>query len=243
MAREKDFDEWSKPNPWLRPFEEPGLDELAEYIEVPSKPMKGRPKSATQKDFERVLYSAEVIRMRANGATQAVIAEKLGITVGTVRAIVKRAIKRTMTKDGIEEARTLEVMRLDKALSAVMPMLDAVVVGIENGGTPVMSESTMAAIDAVLKIGKARRELLGLDAAKKYELTGGIDIGASDRALALGDQLARFMQLADSSAQLGLGSGAQDVDISEEARLAGVKMRPIVDAVVEEDVVDAEIVE
>lgn len=243
--------EWERPSRWHTNFEDADLGEILDgVVELPARPPKGRtgigrgPKSPgrVKMDMERALYEADVVKMRVTGMTEKAIAEKLGICEQTVRNCVKRALRRTMKRAGIEEQRSLVMARLDALIDAAWPLIDeASRTKVDDQGNEIVTPVDTAAIDAILKIDKQRRELLGLDAARKYEVSGGVNIGATEQAVELGNKLERFMELADKASDHGL-SAAPEVDITEEARLAGIKMRSLSPAPIIE-VVDAELVE
>lgn len=87
----------------------------------------------------------------------------IGRTFGVSTATAFRDVKDVLELhnrtclNAIDEARQMELERLDVALFAIMPQV---------------KKGNLLAIDRMLAISKRRSELLGLDAAKRLEMTG-----------------------------------------------------------------------
>jgi predicted house-cleaning noncanonical NTP pyrophosphatase (MazG superfamily) len=94
-------------------------------------------------------------------------------------------------------------------------------------GFPTMTQKE--AIDLVLKLSKAQRELVGADAAQKLDIkaTAKVEERVEDVDAA---QLARFMELGEKMARAGLVShGAVDErreEVIAEARRVGIRLVP-----------------
>ncbi|TDC47651.1 hypothetical protein E1281_25970 [Actinomadura sp. KC345] len=123
---------------------------------------------------------AEAARLRGRGLSYRKIAAELEMDVSSAHAAVQRAL-RAIVEEPAEDARALELERLDTALAAVMRVLEADHVVIQHGkvvelnGQPVPDDApVLQAVDRIVKISESRRKLLGLDAAQKLDVGGGI---------------------------------------------------------------------
>lgn len=137
-------------------------------------------RGAFTRDPATVARDAEAARLRSRGLTYRQIAAELNIDVSNAHAAVKRVLAETVEEVG-SEVRQLELERLDTMQQAVMDVLERQHVTVSQGrvvsldGSPILDDGPiLAAIDRLLKISESRRKLLGLDAAQKLDVTGGL---------------------------------------------------------------------
>lgn len=140
---------------------------------------------------------AEAARLRAQGRTYKFIAEELGYCdLWHARDRIKKVLQDTVQEAG-DELRQMELARLDGELerlvgleAAVHEVLAREHITVSNGkviclpgdDTPLPDDApVLQAVDRLLKIeesrrrnGESRRKLLGLDAEKKINLSGGV---------------------------------------------------------------------
>jgi hypothetical protein len=104
-----------------------------------------------------------VWRMKREGHSHAEISQVLGVKVPIINAIVKAVLKELAaeTTGDAESYRQLELQRLEYLVTKLTPAIES--------GDP-------RAITAAVAISKARRELLGLDAPKKTEISGSLSV-------------------------------------------------------------------
>lgn len=107
---------------------------------------------ANENTRARVAYAAlqntiEAVKLRARGYTVPQIADNLGVTPATVTSYLREALKRIASQD-VEMLRGLEAARLDSLQDAIWDRAQ---------------EGDLRAIDRVIAISKARRDLLGID--------------------------------------------------------------------------------
>lgn len=97
----------------------------------------------------------EALRLRAAGHSYDQIAEQLGYAsrCGAYKAV--RSVMNKMRQEGAEEARALELERLDQLLEGVW-------------GKAIKGQEK--AISAVLRISERRARLMGLDAPSRFEV-------------------------------------------------------------------------
>lgn len=125
---------------------------------------------------------AEAARLRARGLGLREIGEHMGYAdaSGAYRA-VNRALD-AVPVEAVEELRALECARLDMLTEQAWAIINGAHLLVAPGGKVVHGDDGQAvadpmpalrAIAALLKISERRARLLGLDAAKKYEFTGG----------------------------------------------------------------------
>lgn len=122
---------------------------------------------------------AEACRLRSRGMSYRDIARELGYaSMGGAYRAVQRALA-DIVREPAEEARQLELDRLDAALEAVMKVMATEHVVIQHGrvveldGRPVPDDApVLAAVDRIVKLSESRRKLLGLDAAQKLDVSG-----------------------------------------------------------------------
>lgn len=145
---------------------------------------------------------AEAARLRARGLSYRQIAAELTVDVATAHAAVQRALN-AVIEDAGEEVRKLELERLDTMYAAALEVLDRQHVTVSNGkiirrqvgwerddageiqcdgeGKPIAiyedlldDSPVLQAIDRLLRIQERRAKLLGLDAEKKINVSGGV---------------------------------------------------------------------
>jgi hypothetical protein len=119
------------------------------------------------KEKERAIQALE---LRKAGASFAMIAGQLEYAD---ESGARKAVKALMDKreyEAVNEARKLELERLDKMLLG-----DG-----KNGVYNQAVKGNFGAIDRVIKIMERRSKLLGLDASAKVETTGSIDVNVND---------------------------------------------------------------
>ncbi|MEU1372995.1 sigma factor-like helix-turn-helix DNA-binding protein [Streptomyces triculaminicus] len=137
---------------------------------------------------------ARAAELRGKGWPYRRIAEELGVDVHTAHQAVQRALK-AIVQEPAENLRTLELERLDTELDrlnnleeAVKKVLEKHHVTVSQGKVVYLNDQplpddgpVLQAVDRLLKIdeqrrknGESRRKLLGLDAATKTEVSGGV---------------------------------------------------------------------
>lgn len=116
-----------------------------------------RPRTANKTSAKRIaatVRAAQALRLRAQGETFATIAVKLHYRSRQAAHCAVTAALIATLQESSEEARTLDLERLDVLLSAVMPKAMA---------------GNLAAVLAALRVLERRAKLLGLDAPAKVE--------------------------------------------------------------------------
>lgn len=124
---------------------------------------------------------ADACRLRTRGATYQQIADQLGYANrGDAHHAVSRALKAAVAEPA-DEVRALELARLDAMYEAAMGVLERRHVTVSNGrvitldNEPLEDDApVLQAIDRLLRIQARRAALLGLDAEKKVNLSGGV---------------------------------------------------------------------
>jgi hypothetical protein len=122
----------------------------------------------------------KAVRMRLEGYTFRAIADALGVSLETAYRYVNDGWERInlVTDEDREELRSMELARLDGMLKRAYPIAvkdNLLVIEVEygvDGPVEVRKENAelqFKAMDRVLKIGKRRAELLGLNAPVKSE--------------------------------------------------------------------------
>jgi Sigma-70, region 4 len=141
---------------------------------------------------------ARCLDLRRAGLSYRDIARQVGLSVSNVHNRVTRSLDRTRREpaDGVRE---LEVERLDALQVALTRVLrrDHVTV---SGGRIVVDEDdqplrddgpTIAAAQALVRVGESRRRLLGLDTPNRVDVRGALSIDLLDAQIReLEDQLA-----------------------------------------------------
>lgn len=131
---------------------------------------------------ESLELDAKACKLRSRGYSYQQIADELG--EGTAQSMykrVQRSIKRVI-QEPAEEVRTFELERLDRMWREVEQILEAEHIVIQHGkvvyddtGSPLPDhDPKMRAVASLLKIQERRAKLLGLDAATKTQVSGGV---------------------------------------------------------------------
>lgn len=99
--------------------------------------------------------------LRVQGKTYREIGDALGVSHVTAWDDVKQVSERMRSElsESAEHHRSIQLQRLDKAISVLMPMLDD-------------PDRALEAMDRLDKLEKRRAALLGLDSPAKQELSG-----------------------------------------------------------------------
>ncbi|MFI9235781.1 hypothetical protein [Streptomyces sp. NPDC053079] len=131
--------------------------------------------------LEAAERDAEAARLRSQHFTYQQIADRLGYPdkAGAYRGI-QAALKATV-QEAADDVRQMELERLDRlarAAEEVMARQHATVSQgkiIYEGGEPLIDDApVLQAIDRLLRIQERRARLLGLDAATKTQVSGGV---------------------------------------------------------------------
>lgn len=153
--------------------------------------------------LETAERDAAMARRRAQGASYRTIAAEFGLAShSTVIEAVQRALNAARAEAG-EEARQMELARLDSYIERVEQVLQSQHVTVSQGrvvrrlidferdedGSPRLDEKgnrigiyedvpdnapILQAVDRLLKLSESRRKLLGLDAAQKLDVSGAL---------------------------------------------------------------------
>ena len=115
-----------------------------------------RQKQATEKHDDKL----RALELRKAGYSYAEIAADLGKHKSSAWRNVKQALKETL-QEPADDVRKLELIRLDAALRAIWPMVEA---------------GNLSAIDRLHVNLKRRAELLGLDAPAKHQVDVGPEV-------------------------------------------------------------------
>lgn len=126
---------------------------------------------------EVAITDIEAARLRMKGHSYPEIAEAMGISVSGAYAKVQRAI-RDLPREDVEEARNLELAKLDAAERAVWKVLERAHVTIAPSGKVVTLEGVpveddapiLNAVDRLVKISTQRAKLLGLNAPTEHRV-------------------------------------------------------------------------
>lgn len=119
--------------------------------------------------IDQAQRARQVMQLRMAGASERTIAAQLGLSPGGVHKIIVRelATVRAETGEAAEEARKLELERLDQLQAALWP--DAIGIDAQTGTRKAPS---LQATDRVLRVMERRAALLGLDYKPKVEGAG-----------------------------------------------------------------------
>jgi hypothetical protein len=148
---------------------------------------------------------ADAARLRAEGYTYERIAQELRFSH---RDLARRAVERALTatvREPADEARQIELIRLDSLWMQAMAVLQREHITVSNGRVvtidvdgepqPVPDDApVLQAIDRLLKIMERRSKLLGLDAPAKVEV---MSLDRIDQAIA---ELERELGAAEAGA-------------------------------------------
>lgn len=125
----------------------------------------GRPLGEDLKIAQR---RTRIARLKVCGYSVREIAEEIGCCTATVSNDMK-ALREEWRKerlDDVEEARTLELKRLDIATQKILDHIQSS--ATTDAGAPI----DLMAIDRLAKIGERRSKLLGLDQPERKEIVG-----------------------------------------------------------------------
>jgi hypothetical protein len=159
----------------------------------------GKPGPPSRKDDERLeqaIREREVVFLREAGYTYDEIAERTGYAHRrSIQNIMMRWGHQTLTENDVLTQRSLKFMMLERLAHKIEPH-----VSIDPSLPP---DPKM--VDALLKVIKAQRDLMGLDVPSKIEFNIAPESGE------VGDDVAadyqRFAELADLIGGTGYGSG------------------------------------
>lgn len=131
--------------------------------------------------MDSMTRDAKACELRSAGRTYSQIAEELKYpNQGCAFRGVQRAIKEIL-QEPAEEVRQLELQRLDNMYASVVEVMERQHFTVSNGriiyhgDSPLPDDSpVLQAVDRLLKIQERRSKLLGLDAAQKTQVSGGV---------------------------------------------------------------------
>ena len=158
---------------------------------------------------------AEAMRLRIRGKSYREIAAATGVSLGQAFADVKAVLDRTKAEadDDADQARALDLERIDRAIGIVEDILSAGDPIAEPGqdeddllqAVESERELKLKALDRLVKLQDQRAKLLGLYAPEKKEVTGAD--GAPIAIDARGALLERLASLAASAPAAGTTGG------------------------------------
>lgn len=127
------------------------------------------PGVAKKGEAEKAKEAARCVELRLTGMTYDQIAAQMGLS----RSVVRERVAGVLAADPehVDRLRALEAERLDALLRAVW-------------GKALRGD--LQAVDRALKIGAARRDLFGLDAPVRVEMTSELDLQILELAEQLG---------------------------------------------------------
>lgn len=132
--------------------------------------------------------------LRKAGASYRQIAQQLGVSLNTAWADVNAELieLREQTKGDAVEVRDIELQRCDEMILGLWP-------GVRRGDPK--------AVMAAVRVSERRARLIGLDAPKQVELSGGVEVNHG-----VIEDVARELE------RLAAGSAASDVEPPEVAK-------------------------
>jgi hypothetical protein len=174
------------------------VDDQPEDMTTRTRDGKGR----FDRDPDTVKKDGEAAALRARSWTYRQIGEALGMSTSTAYDAVQRALADTLAEPAAA-VRALELEKLDALERAVLVVLEREHVTVSQGrvvrrrtdeieqvngedkvdddGNPVYvwedildDSPVLAAVDRLLKVADRRAKLLGLDAATKLDVSGGV---------------------------------------------------------------------
>lgn len=170
------------------------------------------------------LRRAEAAKLRVQGWTLQQIADKFGLSVGTIHKDIQIVMRRTIEAGVTEmdEHRALELNRIDSAIFEVMSILEGrnpeskhsvEMAALEtdestsvDDALAMRAELRLKAVDRLVKLNQERAKLLGLYAPEKKELSGPegapLEVEASDNLV---ERLARLV-----ASEVAAGQPKQD---------------------------------
>lgn len=144
----------------------------------PRRTPAGRPSAAARQktNAELAERDEEIWRLRLEGLSLRAIGQAVGLSHVSVLDILKKGYEERIYPQ-IDEARTVELERLDELLSRAWAIMDdrhalvshGRIIQDLDGRTLPDTGPVLAAMDRVLRIADRRARLLGLDAATKVE--------------------------------------------------------------------------
>lgn len=197
-------EEWSG-DPDLAPLPEEDPDEFlgptSEELgwTVPDAVEAEARRTRAVRKFVEVEQEVELMKMLHRGVEMEDIAQKLGLTLGQVHAVYKKAIRRAVRNAGANEERDRQLLLTAGMLNRVaedylFPEAD------EDGETRPIS---LKGIDSAIKIMKRRAELTGSDQPSRQVIQQHI----THEGLEQVERVVEFMDLADAILESGYGSG------------------------------------
>lgn len=123
-------------------------------------------------DLERLPKQEVALKLRSQGKSYAEIGRELGMSTPSAHTLVKKALeeRRTVVAELADEVRSLELAHLDELKQAALEILHRTHLATSGtevvyyDGEPLLDDmQALYAIDRLIKIGKRRAELLGLD--------------------------------------------------------------------------------
>jgi hypothetical protein len=129
-----------------------------------------------KKNMEDYLVLNRMLKSLREGKTYYEVAADLGMTPRHAFDVIKRALEQYAPdfQNNLNTVRDLELHKYDALEAALWESLknDGAVEFDENGNVIINKASSLAEIaKVILSVSKARRDILGLDAAKKMETT------------------------------------------------------------------------
>lgn len=153
------------------------MDEQPERLGTPGRGGDGK-FTRTAETAER---DARACELRGQGKSYRQISKELGYASmdGAYRA-VQRCLAEIVAEPAAE-ALKMELERLDTMHAAAMRVLEGKHLTVSNGRVVMLNDQplpddgpVLQAIDRLVRISESRRKLLGLDAAKKVDVSGGV---------------------------------------------------------------------
>lgn len=120
-----------------------------------------KPGETPDDEARREARRTEAIKLRLQGKSYRMIAGILGVSHMTAYEDVQ-ACFRESRREATAEAKDLEVARYDRYLEVLEE-------SIKGGFCPECGRGDIKAVEAAIKVSKARRELIGLDAPTKVQ--------------------------------------------------------------------------
>jgi hypothetical protein len=135
-------------------------------------------KSPEQKAKELLIEQrrVKVAELKLKARSVRAIAQELGVGVATVQRDIEAVFARTreFANASIRAERAISLARLEVATEAIMPALEAGGRGLpedENGAAIDPFDSTLDAVDRLVKLDTRRAKLLGLEAPQAMVVT------------------------------------------------------------------------
>lgn len=149
--------------------------------------------------FLDVEQEVELMKMLHRGLDMDDIAQRLGLTLGQVNSVYKRAVRRAVRGAGATEERDRQLLLTAGMLNRVaedylFPEVD------EDGETRPIN---LKGIDSALKIMRRRADLTGADAPSKHLVQQHVQHEGLEQV----NRVVEFMDLADAILEAGYGSG------------------------------------